>query len=348
MYYEIIPDTILHTPPPADSYFRQAWEFCCLYLSGQQDFVLHTSGSTGQPKPIHLTRAQMQASAWMTQKALNLQAGQSALVCLNVAYIAGTMMLVRGMELGLKLCVTAPSSQPFDALPQDLKIDFAAVVPLQLQTLLEARQHNRLNALEVIIVGGAPVGNALLSEIQRLHVRVLSTYGMTETVSHVALRQLNGDNPSQQYTLLEGIEADTDERDCLRLKGAVTNQEWIQTNDVVIFYDKRQFEIIGRADNIINSGGIKIQLEKIERVVEQIWRRSERFFAWGQPDERLGQKLILLVENAQLLDNEKIKADLGTLLSAYEIPKEIHNIKKFVETATGKVDKRRTFEENIS
>lgn len=346
MYYEIIPNKILQTPAPVDPYFRQAWEFCQSYASEKETFVLHTSGSTGHPKPILLTRVQMQASAWMTQKALNLKSAQRALVCLNVAYIAGTMMLVRGMELGLTMYVVAPSSQPFAELPNDLPIDFIAVVPLQLQTLLEMRQHNRLNTLNVIIVGGAAINSVLSSQIQALNVPVFSTYGMTETVSHIALRKLNGPDASEFYTLLQGVEADTDERDCLRLRGAVTNNEWIQTNDVVVFTDTFHFQIIGRADNIINSGGVKIQLEKVERAIEQIWNRAERFFVWWKPDERLGQMLILVLENVQVFDKESLNRDLQALLSPYEIPREVLTVKKFVETTTGKVDKRRTFEEN--
>lgn len=346
MYYEIIPNKILQTPAPSDPYFRQAWEFCQSYVTGKEEFLLHTSGSTGNPKPILLTRAQMQASARTTQKALHLQSGQRTLVCLNIAYIAGTMMLVRGMELGLTMYLVAPSSQPFGELPDGFTIDFTAVVPLQLQTMLEKKQHSRLNGLEVIIVGGAPVNNALLAQIQQLTVSVFSTYGMTETVSHIALRKLNGADASEFYTLLDGIEATTDDRNCLRLRGAVTNYEWIQTNDVVVFNDTTHFQILGRADNIINSGGIKIQLEKVERAIEQIWNRSERFFVWWKQDKRLGQKLILVVENAQIADKESFNRELQTRLNLYEIPKEIHIVKKFVETATGKVDKRRTFEEN--
>jgi O-succinylbenzoic acid--CoA ligase len=346
MHYEIIPDKILQTPAPTDPYFRQAWEFCQSYILGKEEFVLHTSGSTGKPKPIRLTRAQMQASAQMTQRALNLKSGQRALVCLNVAYIAGTMMLVRGMELGLTMYVVAPSSQPFAELPDGLPIDFMAVVPLQLQTLLETEQHNRLNSLNIIIVGGAPVNSVMLTQVQQLRVPVFSTYGMTETVSHIALRKLNGMDASEAYTLLEGVDASTDERDCLRLRGTVTNQEWIQTNDVVGFTDTTHFQIIGRADNVINSGGIKIQLEKVEQAIEQIWNRSERFFVWWKSDERLGQKLILVTENAQIADKENFNKGLQLLLSPYEIPREVYTVKKFVETATGKVDKRRTFEEN--
>lgn len=345
MFYEISPKTILQTPAPVDPYFRQAWEFCREWALGKTVFVLHTSGSTGQPKPIQLTRSQMKAGARMTRQALGLEEGNTALVCLNVAYIAGTMMLVRGMEIGMTLYIVPPSSQPFESLPDHLKIDFAAFVPLQVQTLLESEnQRRRLEALKVILVGGAAIGASLLAGIRTLNVPIFSTYGMTETVSHVALQRLNGAEASpESYELLDGIEAETDERNCLRLCGAVTNHEWIQTNDVVVFKDKRHFRIVGRADNIINSGGVKIQLEKVERAFEQAVKGPQRFFAWWTPDERLGQRLVLVIETTEAIDNESLKKDLLPLLSPYEIPKEVFTVEKFSETPTGKVDKRATF-----
>jgi o-succinylbenzoate---CoA ligase len=345
MFYEICPKTILQTPAPVDPYFRQAWEFCREWALGKTDFILHTSGSTGEPKPIRLTRAQMQASARMTRQALGLQEGNTALVCLNVAYIAGTMMLVRCMEIGMTVYIVPPSSQPFDSFPEDIKIDFAAFVPLQVQSMLDdTQQRKRLEALKVILVGGAAIGASLLSQIRSLNVAVFSTYGMTETVSHVALQRLNGAEASHEsYELLDGIEAETDERNCLRLCGAVTNQEWIQTNDMVVFTDKRHFRILGRADNIINSGGVKIQLEKVERAVEQAGKFSQRFFAWWTPDERLGQRLILVIETSESVDYEFLKKDFLPWLNPYEIPKEVITVEKFSETPTGKVDKRATF-----
>ena len=347
MFYTLVPQHIFETPAPEHPYFLQAWEFCRLYASGHETFVLHTSGSTGVPKPITLTRSQMQASVRVTQRALDLQAGQHALVCLNVGYIAGMMMLVRGMELGMTMHVVEPSSQPFAFLPDNLAIDFAAVVPLQLQTMLDTPQDEHLNSLKALIVGGAPIGDSLGAAIQRLRVPVWSTYGMTETVSHVALRRLNGKEVSESYWLLEGVDATTDERGCLRLYGAVTNQQWVQTNDVVEFLSPREFRIVGRADNIINSGGVKIQLEKVERAVEKTGLIVSRFFAWSEDDERLGQKLILVVESEKESDSELVRTALVSELSTYELPKKTYFVKKFVETPTGKVDKRRTFEENI-
>ncbi len=343
MYFKIIPQDILETPPPSDAYFRQAWEFCRLWALGEQAFVLHTSGSTGVPKPISLLRAQMQASAQLTQQALELKSDYKALVCLNVAYIAGIMMLVRGMEIGMEMYVVAPSSSPLDAIPEEISLDFGAFVPLQLQTMLAANQKKRLNTFQTIIVGGAAVSPSLLGEIDELEVPVYSTYGMTETVSHIALKRLNGTSASGFYELLEGIDIDLDARGCLKICGSVTNHEWIQTNDVVNLKTSRVFEMIGRADNIINSGGLKIQLEKVEQAIGSFWEGKERYFAWWKPDERLGQKLILIFETTQEVSLDWIKTRLNALLKPYEIPKEIWTIEKFAETPTGKVDKQATF-----
>ncbi|TAE39634.1 MAG: O-succinylbenzoic acid--CoA ligase [Runella slithyformis] len=347
-FYPINPQQLNDSPPPSSDYFALALDFCRAWAAGQQTFVRQTSGSTGNPKSIEINRNQLQHSAKITQQALQLQQGQTALVCLNVAFIAGTMMLVRGMEMGLNMYVVMPSSNPLEDIPADVAVDFAAFVPLQMQTMLQNGLASRLNTFQKIIVGGAAVSESLLAQIALLQVPVFSTYGMTETVSHVALRRLNGLHKSESYALLPNIEANTDERGCLRLRGAVTNQAWIQTNDLIQFIDNQNFIIIGRADNIINSGGVKIQLEKVEKAIEQVWREQPRFFAWHQLDKTLGQKLILIIETTAPADSnlaiKTLKVQLLPHLTNYEIPKQIYYIEKFIETPTGKIDKRATFE----
>ena len=345
-YYFIDPQHLDKTPPDSD-YFRQAWAFCRDWANGQTTFVRHSSGSTGKPKPIELTRNQLIASAKASQEALGLMKNETALVCLNVNYIAGTMMLVRGMEIGLEMIVVEPSSNPLANLPTDVLIDFAAFVPLQLQTMLENGHATQLNRFKTIIVGGAAVNATLSAQLQQFSAAVFSTYGMTETVSHVALRRLNGATQSDFYELLPQIEATTDQRNCLRLRGVVTENKWIQTNDVVEFVDKQHFKLLGRADNIINSGGVKIQLEKVEQAIEKIASElgfSNRFFAWHQPHQSLGQQLILVVEkggNIPALEN--LKTALTKHLTPYEIPKIIISVEKFIETPTAKIDKGSTF-----
>jgi o-succinylbenzoate---CoA ligase len=341
MFFEINPAHIHSIPEPENPYFKAALDFCKEWQSGQTEFVRHTSGSTGEPKAITLTRTQMQASATLTQKALALNSNFTVLIALNINYIAGTMLLVRAMEVGMTMIITEPSSNPLVDIPADLQIDFAAFVPLQVQTMIEVNLIDRLNAMKVIIVGGAAVGGALADKIKTVEVPIYSTYGMTETVSHVALRRLNGPDCSEFYTLLDGILANTDDRGCLAICGQVSNNQWIQTNDAIKWQTERAFKIIGRADNIINSGGVKIQLEKVEIAIGKTWNRSERFYCWSQADERLGQCLVLVVEST--LSDFKIPTDLKLHLTKYEIPKITYTIPQFIETPTGKIDKKATF-----
>jgi o-succinylbenzoate---CoA ligase len=329
-------------PIAKTEYEQQVIDFCQQWLAGQSHFSIKTSGSTGEPKEILLTRQQMQASALLTGKTFHLLPNDSALVCLNVGYIAGMMMLVRGMVLGLKLTVVEPSSNPLEFV-EDVPFNFAAFVPLQLQTILKSEKYKaQLEKMKAVIVGGAAVNETLNQQTQALKVPVFSTYGMTETVSHIAIRQLNGVNSDSNFKVLEGVEINIDYRNCLNIKASATNNELIQTNDVVELIDKKTFKLMGRFDNIINSGGVKIQLEKVEKSLEQFIQN--RFFAYGIDDEKLGQKLVLIVESEEWEAPKKVTIleSLKPLLTKYEIPKMIYFVPVFKETPTGKIDKIQT------
>ena len=327
-------------PHPNSEYEQKVFDFCEKWLSGQQEFNLKTSGSTGEPKPINLTRFQMEASAKLTGKTFHLKPNDKALVCLNVNYIAGIMMIVRGMVLGLKLTIIEPNSNPLENLDNQ-NFDFAAFVPLQLQKILENKNKIKvLNKMKAIIVGGAVVNEVLEKDIQQLKVPIYSTYGMTETVSHIAIRRLNGKDKSQNFKVLEGVKIGIDQRNCLSIIADSSNNELVQTNDIVEIINENEFKLIGRFDNIINSGGVKIQLEKIEKTFEKLIT-DRRFFAFGIENLKLGQKLILVIET-EYLANEKILFKAKESLSKYEIPKQIFTIKNFSETPTGKIDKKAT------
>lgn len=318
------------------------------WLGGREAFILHTSGSTGTPKPISLTRSQLAASAAMTGKTLELAPGTRALVCLNTSYIAGLMMLVRGMELDWELTIIEPVSNPLSAI-HDVVFDFAALVPMQLQEILDNPEtEGRVADLGKILLGGAPVGKSLQKKIAALEIPVYASYGMTETVSHVALRRLNGPLASDAFYFLPGIAFGTDERGCLFVSGPVTNGEVVQTNDLVEI-SGNSFTWIGRADNVINSGGIKIVLDKVDAVVADVFdvlNIENAFFTWYEPDEKLGQKLVLIVEGA-LEDVSPANAleQIRMSVSAYETPKHIYFVKRFARTATDKLDKRTTVQQ---
>lgn len=315
--------------------------------------MLHTSGSTGTPKPITLTRTQMQASAQLTGQTFGLQAGDHALVCLNIRYIAGVMMLVRGLELGLPMTILEPSGNPLNGLHPATPLAFTALVPLQLQSILDQQDPTQpaiLNGMKAILVGGAATSPALEQALQIITAPVFATYGMTETVSHIAVRQLNGPQATDYFTALTGVELGTDERGCLHITAAASNFERVQTNDVAEFLTDppyRTFRIVGRADSVINSGGVKIQPEKVERIMQQQlagYQLNPRLFVAGMPDERLGQQLVAVVEGTAVPDDvwQAVQQAIRGQLGPYHVPKKLMHTDRFAETPTGKIDRKQT------
>ncbi|MPR36478.1 AMP-binding protein [Salmonirosea aquatica] len=338
---------LIKEPPPTIPYFREAYNFALAWMQGETDFVMNTSGSTGVPKPIRVKRTQMEASATMTGAALDLPARTRALVCLNTDYIAGRMMLVRAMVLDWEIVVIEPVANPLAALGSGIPIDFVAMVPMQLATCLQENSTRfQVDRCGKILLGGAPISLTLESEIQQLQVPVYQSYGMTETVSHVALRRVNGPNRTVAYQVLAGVEYGVDVRGCLWVRGSVTNNETIQTNDLVSLEPGRSFLWLGRADSVINSGGIKIQLDKLDRVVEEIlagMNRMNSIFHWYEQDEKLGQKLVLFIENKPSVVNiTDLLAKFATRVSTYEVPKAVYGVDNFTRTATDKIDRRAT------
>ncbi|GAB3922370.1 AMP-binding protein [Larkinella terrae] len=335
-------------PEPQTEYDAKAIAFCRAWISGQSTFALYTSGSTGAPKPISLSRRQMVASARLTGQTFGLKPGDQALVCLNVDYIAGVMMLVRGLELDLVMTVIEPTSNPIRLLSADSElIAFAAFVPLQMQTMLEepAETLPVLNKMKAILVGGAAVDRTLADRLQVIDAPVFSTYGMTETVSHIAIRRLNGPHRTEVFTALTGVEIGTDDRNCLNIKAAATDFEIVQTNDVVELVDSRHFRLLGRADSIINSGGVKIQPERVEEIIARVLANegiANRYFIYGLPDERLGQQVALFLEKQEWSENrlENIKTAIREEMGPYALPKKIVTVPVFKETSTGKIDKK--------
>ncbi|WP_426060203.1 AMP-binding protein [Hymenobacter sp. B1770] len=332
---------------PVNGYEAKVLDFVRQWLTGTQEFNLNTSGSTGTPQPIVLRRRQLEASAARTGDFFDLGPGDRALVCLNCEYIGGMMMLVRGLERNMHLTIVEPQGNPFDMVAADAAFDFAAFVPLQLRAILAADQAPRLNPMRALLVGGATVDSTLAGEIQTLRVPVYHTYGMTETVSHIALRRLNGPETTTHYRVLTGIAAGLDERGCLTLRGDVTDDQLVVTNDRVNLLDAHTFEWLGRADFIINSGGVKVQAEKVELVLDVALAElgeSRRCFVAGQPDARLGEQVTAFVEGDALpAETEKqLQILLAERLEKYERPRQLVYVAAFETTANGKLDRAST------
>jgi o-succinylbenzoate---CoA ligase len=345
-YYEEIAAYSFRNSMPINGYEAKVLEFCRNWLNGQLEFVVRTSGSTGTPKDISLTREQLEISARRTLAFLNLQKKDRLLVCLNVEAIAGMMMVVRGFVGGLHLTIVEPIANPIAFSKPEQPFDFISFVPYQLETILSERPAKKLvlDFAKAILVGGAPVSTDLEKKISSLKAPVYLTYGMTETVSHIALRRLNGPEPEPYYMVFEGIKLGLDKRGCLTIKGDVTQNEKIITNDLVDLHDNKTFTWLGRADNTVNSGGYKVQLEKVEVQLAQALldlNINSRSFVTSVPDAKLGSKLIAVIENKALEPEVEtnIKKELAKSLTKYEQPKEFLYLNPFFSTASGKIDK---------
>ena len=322
---------------------KSTLKFCRDWRSGQQEFKILTSGSTGAPKEIILKRSAMEASAKQTIHALQLKSEDTALVCLDTKYIAGQMMLVRSLILSMNIIAIEPSANPLDGIYQ--AIDFTALVPYQLENIL-SHSPEKLDTVSCAIIGGASVSNSLKEKIKNSKCAIYATYGMTETISHIALQKLNGDDAQDYFLALENIHLRLDERGCLCIRVDYLNEEVI-TNDLVELVDHKKFKWLGRVDLVINSGGVKIIPEKVEAVLQKIFdslQIKNRFFVAGLPDEKLGQRAIVILEGTSIDQSlvEKIIIQASKQLFKYEQPKEFKSIEKFEETATGKINRTAT------
>ena len=308
-------------------------DFLVDWLSETDSVKVFTSGSTGKPKQIILQKEHMRNSALATGRFFNLQSGESALLCLSAAFIAGKMMLVRAMVLGLELVIVPPSNNPLKDLKENF--DFVAMVPLQVTSSLAL-----LNRVKTLIIGGAPVAKELKEQLVVLNTNSFETYGMTETITHIAAKNLKDSN---FFQVLPGVTIDKDQRGCLVVKAPKVSYEVIQTNDVVELKGSQMFKWLGRWDNVINSGGIKLIPEVIEEKLKP--HIPNRFFLFGVKDERLGQKLCLLIEQESVVSKNLIEGiKQHSNLTKFETPKSIYTLAKFVETDTGKVKRQATID----
>ena len=312
----------------------EIYQFLESWFSNDDAIIVNTSGSTGKPKPISLKKEFVKNSAKATGLYFELQANTTALLCLPTAYIAGKLMLIRALTLGWHLDVVEPNSNPLKTI--DKKYDFSAMVPLQVENSLF-----KLNFIQKLIVGGGVVSNSLQEKLQEISTEVFATYGMTETITHIAVKKLNNFKDSKKaykdefYQTLPNVAIYIDERNCLVITAPKVSEKLVVTNDVVNLISDTQFEWLGRFDNVINSGGIKLHPEKIEEKLSKII--TNRFFVAGIPDEKLGEKLVLMVEGNQ----QEINIDLAQF-SKFEIPKEIYFLNNFVETESAKIQRKKT------
>ncbi len=340
-------EKILHEKEEARTPFEEtSFNFLRAWLQGEETFQMTTSGSTGAPKTITVKRAQMIASAGKTAKKINLQKLSRALVCIDTKYIAGKMMFVRSLTTGLRIMAVDPSANPLIKIPVDKCVQFTAFVPYQVNAVLESKHPHLLNNLEKVLIGGAPLNQTSGEELDRFQCECYETYGMTETVSHVALRLLNTKRKQQYFETLPGVEIGQDERGCLVITADYLDDP-VVTNDLVRITGPGKFLWLGRWDSVINTGGVKVIPETIEKQLEKIFNRQDfdhRFFIAALPDERLGNKIVLVLEGVQFSSELLLQSldDLKGAVSPYEFPKEVYTIPAFAFTETQKIDRKKT------
>lgn len=293
--------------------------------------TVHTSGSTGAPKAMEVEKRRMIASADMTCTFLQLKRGDTALLCLPLDYIAGKMMVVRALVAGLDLYPVTPSGHPLEAV--DRSFDLAAFVPLQVfNSLQTAEGRGRLASIRHLLIGGGAVDPQIEAELRAFPHAVYATYGMTETLSHIALRRINGKESSPYYTPFDSVKLSLSPEQTLCIRAPKVHRGTLYTNDVAELYPDGRFRICGRKDNVINSGGIKIQLEEVEKQLSPLF--SSPFALTSVPDPRLGEKLVLVSESPVSFMDE-----IEKMLPPYSVPKEYLCIRRIPMTATGKVSR---------
>lgn len=312
---------------------RTVYEFLLDWMDDNPLIEVKTSGSTGKPKTIKVEKSAMSASARKTLTYFGLEPDNNVLLCLPADYIAGKMMIVRAIVGKLNLILAEPSIDPWRNL--NTSIDFVPIVPMQLKLLVEYPEKHHL--LKTILVGGAPVDPMLEKQANKMLSPVFHSYGMTETLTHVAIRRINGVEASNYYRAMDGVTFDVSDEDQLIINTDILPKP-LQTNDVTELVDSKRFVWIGRADYVINSGGVKIFPEHIGNKIGDII--PQPFVVVGLPDPILGSKVVLVIEGKPCRDNEAMLQAVKAKLQRFEAPKEIHFLSRFPRTISGKIKRK--------
>ena len=308
-------------------------EFLLEWRSDSPYVEVKTSGSTGEPKRMMVEKRRMMNSARITCDFLGLKPGDTALLCMSLDYIAGKMMVVRSIERNLKLITVEPSGHP---LAEDSKYDLVAMVPMQVYNSLQVpEEKERLMQIKHLIIGGGAIDESMEEELRDFPNAVWSTYGMTETLSHIALRRLNGKEASEWYEPFPSVKVRLNEEGCLVIDAHEVCEETLVTNDIAeIEASGRRFRILGRKDNVICSGGIKIQTEEVERTLKPYL--DAPYMISKRPDPKFGEIVVLLTEG----DISDAREACERILPKYQQPKDYFRVDRIPLTETGKPDRK--------
>jgi O-succinylbenzoic acid--CoA ligase len=314
-------------------------EFYREWIGEGEEILLQTSGSTGKPKKLLVLKQSLIESAFATVHFFGLAKAMKALLCLSPDFIAGKMMIVRAMVSEMNLITTDVSANPVENL--ETVIDFTAMVPLQVNQILK-QSPEKFHFLKTVIIGGSAMDVKLENDLQNIESQCFHTYGMTETLSHIALRPINGITKSDWFTPFDNIGISNDKRGCLIIAAPFIQKEPIVTNDMAEIDENGNFKIQGRIDNVIVSAGRKIHPEEVEQKIRHLFNKP--FIISALKDERAGETVVLFCE-----ENPGIKAlyqlwrELSETMETYEIPRQIIHIERIHFLESGKVDRKRVF-----
>ena len=306
-----------------DEHEKAIGDFLLDWFDENSFIDLQTSGTTGTPKIIRKNKQALVNSALATGDFFELKPGDTALCCLPVQFIAGKMMLVRSFILGLAIDFVSPNSNPLAAVKK--KYDFVAMVPLQVENSL-----SELHKVRKLIIGGAKMNATLEEKLTSVDTKVYETYGMTETITHIAAKELG----ASAFSILPNVSISQNKNDCLVIDAPLVSDERLETNDLVQIINNYQFVLLGRIDNVVNSGGLKLIPEKIEEKLAVVI--SNRFFVGGIPDATLGEKLVLVIEG----DKQELDESIFDSLDKYQKPKQIFFVPEFETTESGKIKRK--------
>lgn len=315
-------------------------EFIAQWHDGSDTIEVRTSGSTGSPKVMLVEKSRMLSSARATCDFLGLKPGNTALLCMSVDYIAGKMMVVRSIERNLDLVTVEPSSHPLAEIAEKVdemgqKLDFAAMVPLQVYNSLQVpSEREMLKKIQHIIIGGGPLDPSLERELRHFDNAIWHSYGMTETLSHIALRRVSGDSASPWFTPMPGISLTVNENQCLVIDAPHLCPERLVTHDVVeMEADSQRFKVLGRIDNVINTGAVKVHIEEIEKTLSP--HMACPFLISKCSDEKFGEIVVMLLQGTDN-DVKETYAICEQNLPKYARPKHILPVPVLPMTPTGK------------
>lgn len=329
--------------PMHSQYLSETLDFCQEWLNGKAEFQLQTSGSTGNPKTITVSRRQMQISAAATGAFFEIPVNSTLLCCLNTSMIAGRMMLVRAMEWDSLLHLREPEGLPLATFSAQQYWDFVAMVPAQVENcLMKPAEKQKLQSIAKLIIGGAPLSSQVQLALSQIPIKAYQTYGMTETVSHIALAEITGSLPLI-YQVLPGVVINTSEDGQLIIDAPMAEQR-LHTHDRVEIIGTDRFHWLGRSDFTINSGGVKIQPEIVEQKIAGLMNDlfpGTRYIIAGAAHEKWGEEVILLIEGAEASDLiGQLMEGMAEQLEKYHRPKKVLFIENFASTPSSKIKRK--------